>query len=60
LGKDDGMPSSSEAAPFPFGQDALGSIRVQIWMNGMAAEEGRNRKSAGRSLRAEEFGGSEY
>jgi hypothetical protein len=33
--------SSTEVAlfPFPFCREALGAIRVRIWMNGMAAEE---------------------
>jgi hypothetical protein len=31
-----------EAAPFPLGRDALGAIRVRIWMSGMVAVRAEN------------------
>jgi hypothetical protein len=40
----------SEAAPFPLGRDALGAIRVRIWMSGMAAERAKNPNPTGTKL----------
>jgi hypothetical protein len=38
FGKAGEVASLSMAAPFPLGQDALGAIRVWIWMSGMVVE----------------------
>jgi hypothetical protein len=43
--------------PFPFCREALGAIRVRIWMNGMAAERFWNPKSVGVKLRSRGFRG---
>jgi hypothetical protein len=40
----------SEDAPFPLGRDALGAIRVRIWMSGMVAERTRNPSPVGTKL----------
>jgi hypothetical protein len=42
LGKADGTALLPAAEPFLFGREALGAIRVRIWMNGMAAEQTKN------------------
>jgi hypothetical protein len=39
-----------EVAPFPLGREALGAIRVRIWMNGMAAERVENPNPLGMKL----------
>jgi hypothetical protein len=50
FGKAGGSASLLEAAPFPLGRDALGAIRVRIWMSGMVAEQTRNPNPAGMKL----------
>jgi hypothetical protein len=40
----------SEAAPFLLGQDALGAIRVRIWMSGMVVERVENPNPMGTKL----------
>jgi hypothetical protein len=59
LGRFAEAPSSTEVAPFPFYREALGAIRVQIWMNGMAAEGVWNPKSVGAKLRSRGFWGKQ-
>jgi hypothetical protein len=55
FGKAGGAASLSEAAPFPLGRDALGAIRVRIWMSGMAAERARNPNPVGTKLGSRGF-----
>jgi hypothetical protein len=50
FGKAGGSTSLPEAAPFPLGRDALGAIRVRIWMSGMVAERTRNPNPVGTKL----------
>jgi hypothetical protein len=59
LGRFAGALSSTEVAlfPFPFCREALGAIRVRIWMNGMAAERVWNPKFVGAKLRSRGFRG---
>jgi hypothetical protein len=63
LGRFAGALSSTEVAlfpfpfPFPFCREALGAIRVRIWMNGMAAERVWNPKFVGAKLRSRGFWG---
>jgi hypothetical protein len=57
LGRFAGAPSSFEVAPFPFCREALGAIRVGIWMNGMAVVGVWNPKSMGVKLGSRGFWG---
>jgi hypothetical protein len=50
FGKAGGSAPFPEAAPFPLDRDALGAIRVQIWMSGMVAEWTRNPNPVGTKL----------
>jgi hypothetical protein len=50
FGKAGGSASLPEATPFPLGRDALGAIRVRIWMSGMVAERTRNPSLVGTKL----------
>jgi hypothetical protein len=43
------------ATPIPLDRDALGAIRVQIWMSGMAAEQMRNPNPMGTKLGSKGF-----
>jgi hypothetical protein len=55
FGKAGGAASLFEAAPFPLGQDALGAIRVRIWMSGMVAERAENPNPVGMKLGSRGF-----
>jgi hypothetical protein len=44
-----------ETAPFPLGWDALGAIRVRIWMSGMVVERAENPNPVGAKLGSEGF-----
>jgi hypothetical protein len=55
FGKAGGAASLPVAVPFPLDRHALGAIRVQIWMSGMAAEQARNPNSMGTKLGGEGF-----
>jgi hypothetical protein len=44
-----------EAALFPLGQDALGAIRVQIWMSKKVAERAENPNPMGTKLGSRGF-----
>jgi hypothetical protein len=55
FGKAGGAVSLSTAAPFPLGRDALGAIRVRIWMSGMVAEQAENPNPLGTKLESRGF-----
>jgi hypothetical protein len=52
FGKAGGAASLFEAVPFPLGRDALGAIRVRIWM---AVERAENPNPVGMKLGSEGF-----
>jgi hypothetical protein len=45
----------SAAAPFPLGRDALGAIRVRIWMSRMVAKRAENPNPLGTKLGSRGF-----
>jgi hypothetical protein len=55
FGKAGGAAFLSTAAPFPLGRDALGAIRVRIWMSGMVAERAENPNPLGTKLGSRGF-----
>jgi hypothetical protein len=55
FGKAGGAASLSAAAPFPLGQDALGAIRVRIWMSGMVAERAEDPNPLGMKFGSKGF-----
>jgi hypothetical protein len=55
FGKAGRAASLSAATPFPLGRDALGAIRVRIWMSGMVAERAENPNPLGTKLRSRGF-----
>jgi hypothetical protein len=47
--------SLSTATPFPLGRDALGAIRLRIWMSGMVTEQAANPNPLGTKLGSRGF-----